>query len=57
MGVDSGEEGGDTDTDPENEATLGINQEIDPQLAHNNTTGEMHEKMLQVQQQNGPIGG
>jgi hypothetical protein len=31
--------------------------EFEPQYPHNNTTGEMHEHMLQIQQQNGPIGG
>lgn len=30
--------------------------EGEPQLDHNNTTGERHEKMIQEQQKNGPFG-
>ena len=46
--VTNSEEGGDANSDPENDATLGINQE-DPKNEHNNTTGKVHEKMLQDQ--------
>lgn len=30
--------------------------ENEPQIPHNNTTGEMHAKMIQEQQKNGPVG-
>ena len=30
--------------------------EFEPQVPHNNTTGEMHEKMIMEQQENGPMG-
>ena len=30
--------------------------EFEPQIPHNNTTGEMKAKMLEEQQKNGPVG-
>ena len=54
-GVDGSDDDCDVNSDPENDATLGVYQE-DPKHEHNNTDGGLHIKMLQDQQQIGPVG-